>query len=760
MADTTMTMEPAAGNATSLLIGRSLLEIAWKRKAFIGLGVLVGLILGILFFTQARPVYQSKAQVLVVKKRPDNVTGMDTRNLAIEDYVATHQTLLKSPLIVERAVKKKNLGALECFAGEEDVTETILLSLTVARTRAAGPTASNVLDLAFRGGKADECPIVLNAIIDSYKDFLDETYRNISEDTLKLVVQARDVLQKDLMKQEIAYRTFRTEAPILLLRGKDGTNLTQERLSSIEAKRSALLVRKAELQGYLQAIENSQKKGSGREALLSMVAHWTARMENEGTPTTERMSLQNQLYPLLQEEQKLLETRGANHPEVQYLRKRIEMTRNFLAGPSAPWRQGSDTPGSKETAADPVELYRVYFTQQLNHLEISEKLLKDLFKEEFDTAKALASYDMKDEAFRVDIDRTQKLYDSIIKRLQEVDLIKDVGGYDARNIAPPAIGKKVAPSALMIFPAALLLGGLGGFALAYLAEVTDKTFRNVDEVRQRLGLPVVGQIPYLPEARKAGKETEANKPMLSPVLYAHHHPKSMEAESYRGVRTALYFNVRGKGLKVVQVTSPNVGDGKSTLAANLAISIAQSGKRVLLIDADMRKPTMHKLFGISSKVGLSSVIVEEAEPKEAIQASEVDGLALLPCGPIPPNPSELLTSPRFEEFLQLMREQFDFVIVDTPPLLVVTDPSVVAHKADGVLLNILFTKNGRPEAERAREILHNLKANVIGVVINDAEQILKSTGYGYGYEYGYSKDYHQPVSENGQPREDQLQNQG
>src|ERR1019366_2973871 len=114
-----------------------------------------------------------------------------------------------------------------------------------------------------------------------------------------------------------------------------------------------------------------------------------------------------------------------------------------------------------------------------------------------------------------------------------------------------------------------------------------------------------------------------------------HYPKSVEAESYRGVRTALYFNVHGKGHKVIQITSPASGDGKSTVAANLSISIAQSKKKVLLIDADMSRPTIHKLFGISSEFGLSSVIVEEVEPKDAIQATAIPGLSILPCGPIP-----------------------------------------------------------------------------------------------------------------------------
>jgi succinoglycan biosynthesis transport protein ExoP len=740
---TTTTTEQSEGSNSAVLVGRGLLEVAWNRKSLFALGIVVGLLVGLFYFLLEKPIYQSKAQVLVVKKRPDNVTGIDTRQLAIEDYVATHQTLIKSPLIVERAVQKRDLAALESLRDKEELTDEILRSLSVTRNRSAGVNASNVLDLSYRGTNAADSAVVLSAVIDSYKEFLDETYRNISDDTLKLIAKAREVLQQDLVKQEAAYSVFRKEAPVLLVRNKDGASLTQERLSNIESKRSAVLVRKAEVQGYLKAIEVALAKENGHEGLLAMASEWTSRLEGDGYKSTERLSLQNQLYPLLIEEQKLLETRGENHPEVQALRKKISMARTYLAGPGGPWRKIPEKAGVKEVPVEPAEMYRDYFTHQLNHLQVSEKLLADLYKEEFAAVKSLSDYEVEDEKLRRNITITQKLLESIIKKLEDVNFVKDVGGYDARTIAQAALGKKVHPSPLIIFPIALSLGVLFGFGLAYWAELTDKSFRTVEEVRQRLGLAVAGQIPFLQTAPKT-RDGPVEKPSpLAPILCAYHQPKSTEAEAYRGLRTALYFSIHGKGHKIIQITSPSSGDGKSTAAANLAITIAQSGKKVLLIDADMRKPTIHKLFGLSAAVGLSSVIIDEAEPKDAIQVNSIPGLSILPCGPIPPNPAELLTSARFEEFLSLLRDQYDFVILDTPPLLAVTDPSVVAHKVDGVFLNLRFTKNGRPDAERAKEILQNLKANVLGVIINDSESILKTSGYGYGY--GYGEGYHEKV---------------
>src|SRR5262249_28722871 len=155
----------------------------------------------------------------------------------------------------------------------------------------------------------------------------------------------------------------------------------------------------------------------------------------------------------------------------------------------------------------------------------------------------------------------------------------------------------------------------------------------------------------------------------------------------------LYFNTQGQGSQVIQVTSPSKGDGKSTMAANLAVSIAQSGKRVLVVDADFRRPRQHHIFGLAGRVGLATVMAGDAELSTAIPATPVPNLDVLPCGARPTNPAELLTLPRFAELLGELRGRYDFVIVDTPPLLAVSDPSVVAPRVDGVLLTIRVSKN-------------------------------------------------------------------
>jgi succinoglycan biosynthesis transport protein ExoP len=716
-----------------------LLQVGWRHKSLVALGVVVGLTLGILYYSQRPPVYQSAAQVLVVKKRPD-VAGVVGQPIPVEDYVATHQVLIKSPLIIERAIQKRSLGSFRSLAETgDDTTEAIIKALTVTRNKTSTGN-SNVLELSFRGAVPGECAAVLTAVIESYKDFLDETYRNMSDDTLALVTRARDVLQKDLAEKEEAYRQFRKTTP-LLWKGKDGTSLRQDRLLEIESKRSALVLRRTEIEGQLAAVESALKEGKDRDVLLAMASEFTTKAESDDNKSNSASALHDQLLALLIEEQSLLQRYGAGHPDVQAVRKRVETAREFLSKPGSTYAKAapSRTASKNEPVPpDALELHLQYLRQKLRQVKASEQLLADLFRKEDEEGRKLAGYEIQEEGLRSNIARTQQLYDSLIKRLQDVGLVKDVGGYDARTISPPLIGRKVAPNALLVFPLACLLGLLGGLGLAYVAEAADKSFRTPEEIRRRLGLPVVGHIPYLASVGGTSQLGGPDGAILDPLLYAFHKPRSSEAEAFRGVRTALYFSTHGERHQVIQITSPDGGDGKTTIVANLAISMAQSGQKTVLIDADFRKPRQHRIFGISSGIGLAGVLEGQAEVADEIRLSNIPGLSILPCGSPPPNPAELLTGPRFNELLDVLRDRYDFILIDTPPILAVTDPCVVAPRVDGVLLVIRLSSKARPHAERAREILATLGARVLGVLVNGMDSA--GSPYGYGH-YGYGSPY-------------------
>ncbi|KAB8144904.1 CpsD/CapB family tyrosine-protein kinase [Chloroflexia bacterium SDU3-3] len=205
-------------------------------------------------------------------------------------------------------------------------------------------------------------------------------------------------------------------------------------------------------------------------------------------------------------------------------------------------------------------------------------------------------------------------------------------------------------------------------------------------------------------------------------------PRSQAAEAYRTLRTNIQFSSLDRQITTLLATSTSPDEGKSTTVANLAVAMAQSEQRVILVDCDLRRPSLHTLFGVDNDSGLTSVILASEEEALPLVATEVPGLHLLPSGPLPPRPADILGSRRMEALIARLRAQADIVLFDTPPVVAVTDAAVLATRVDGVLLVLQAHKTSRERARQARQILEKVKANILGVVLNDAEI---EQGYGY-----------------------------
>ena len=208
-------------------------------------------------------------------------------------------------------------------------------------------------------------------------------------------------------------------------------------------------------------------------------------------------------------------------------------------------------------------------------------------------------------------------------------------------------------------------------------------------------------------------------------------PKSPISEQYRTIRTNIQYSSIDQELRVLMVTSSGPGEGKSTSAANLAVVFAQLGKKVLLVDADLRKPTAHRTFGVNNLFGFTSVITKQATLGKTVLETEEKDLYLLTSGPVPPNPAELLSSKLMEQFIEEAKEVFDYVIFDTPPLLAVADPQIIANKVDGAIFVISSGRTEIDQAKKAKELLENAQSKLLGVVLNNKE--MKSNDYYYYY---------------------------
>lgn len=713
-----------------------------RRKWIIFLVGLVGAGLGYLQYTKSPPVYSSSTSVLVTQNESQIPVEGARTSFGGRDYLSTHMVLIKSPRVLNRAVEIGNLGSLRTFSGAGNVAARVGAGLNIIEPAGNAP----MLVFSFSGPDRVDCPKVLSAVVESYTEFLKESRNEANQQTLNMIQEAMYKLNDDIQAKEREYKKFRdADDTKLLWKGTVGTNIHQSRLATIESERSRLRIQQSEIKAQLTEIEEASKNGTSREALMLMIEQTENR--SKSPDGGRRTFMAGELFPLLLEEQMLLENHGPDHPKVQSVRKRIEITRNFLRDQMA----AAAPTEAEKNANKPLDILAVYtesLRREMSALARREKELDGMFRSESEQAKLVSGQELKNEYFQDEIERSKLLFDTVVARLQEVKLVQDTGesSYSAEIVGPPGPGKQVAPDFSRLVGMGTIAGLMCGLVLAYLIELADKSFRSPNEVSRHLSLPVIGHIPVLPvDELKISEE----HPNVDSTLVTFHDPRSRYAESYREIRTALYFSTRGKGHQLIQVTSPDPGDGKSTLCSNLAIAIAQSGKKCLLVDCDFRRPRVHRVFGLDRTIGATSVINGTLELPDSVQKTPIDNLWALCAGPRPENPSELLTSPVFEEMLEICRQKFDFVLLDTPPLLAVTDPGAVAARADGVVLNLRITRKVRPNSVRAREMLEQVGANILGVVINgigpqnnygygSSSYQYASSGYGYGYKYRYT----------------------
>ncbi len=383
------------------------------------------------------------------------------------------------------------------------------------------------------------------------------------------------------------------------------------------------------------------------------------------------------------------------------------------------------------TVDERLEIRRMAMVEELasTDLQVKEfaRTAKELVEKSFSVRTQLNNASLiKDKQNSI-----QAMLNGYTDKLNAISLLPQAGQRTLKELNLPKSGGQFAGPHLL--PYALSGAALGFLLLAGLAvlmDLADLSYRNPEEIANNLGVPVLGHIPIIDASR-----IDENAQHVDASITSIHHSKGRVSEAYRTVRTGLYFSQFGRDLKVVQVTSPVPGDGKSTLSCNLAVSMAQSGRRVLLIDADFRRPRIGKIFGIEDDVGVASIITGQAELDDVTHRGPVANLSLMPCGKPPNNPAELLSSQHFVDLIELLKEKFDFILIDTPPLLAVSDPGAIAGIVDGVVLTMRLRRNLKPLASRALSTLESVGAQCLGVVVNGV-----SAEAGYGYDYNYN-DY-------------------
>lgn len=344
-----------------------------------------------------------------------------------------------------------------------------------------------------------------------------------------------------------------------------------------------------------------------------------------------------------------------------------------------------------------------------------------------------------------DVQVTTEVYTTMLNSAQELDVLRagTVGNVRVIDTADVNLEEPVKPKKALIAIIATILGAFFGVALVLLRKAINRGVEDPETI-ENLGLPVYATIPFsrdqeVVETRTKGRKTNAAS---DPMLLAVSNPADLAIEALRSLRTSLHFARLEAKNNILMISGPSPGVGKSFVSANLGAIMAQAGQSVLLIDADMRKGYINKLFKLPAENGLSELLATRITSKDAIYKTEVEGLEVVPRGQIPPNPSELLMHPNFTSFLENVKDQYDIIIVDTPPVLAVTDAAIVGRSVGMSLIVTRFAVNSAKEIEVAIKRFEQNDIQLKGAIFNAVEK--KASAYGYGnygyYSYEYKSD--------------------
>ena len=714
--------------------GPGLWETFRRHKWLILLLTVVGGGLGYLAFMKQEPVYVSTARVRVER---DAMPGTDEVDDAGDLGVGTRVQEVISQRVLLDAITAKNLAQRPEFADEKSAFGAIVDRLEVERL-----PDSDILELSYFGETEEEPQVVLSAVTDAYQKFLTAGFGSRVGTMLEYINQARGELDTELADLRETYREMREKSP--LVRGENGMVSPHEaEMQRYGQERDALQVKIERNRARIDAIRTARER-TGNDAALALLVE-DFQNEDGTTRPSKELQIRDELFPLQQQEQELITRYGPRHPEVTAIRSRIKALETFLAEQLG----DDDVPKS---AAELLDLYVKKLELELETVGAEALALNERFEKERAAAAEDGNEELKLNTLGKRIEQKEAIFATINTKLNELNITPDdVKGFSVRMLAQPGPGS-VSEAAMPLFAGAGAAAGfLLGFGIAFLLTALDRRFATVSDLREVTGAPVLAHTPVISPKVKRMKRDGATlegadefvTAAASPTLLAVHSrldARGRYVEACRRIRAGLFFSSRGGDLKVVQVTSPSPEDGKSTTAANMAVVIADSGRRTLLLDCDFRRPTQHALFGIDGDApGAVDVLTGEAELEDCLRDVGVDGLHVLPCGSKPGNASELLDSDHFADFLSVLREKFDFIIVDSPPVLAVSDPLTIAPRTDGVVMVMRLDGKTRDRVRSVVNQLERVGANVLGTVVTGVAAASTEDGaYKYDSYGGYA----------------------
>jgi capsular exopolysaccharide synthesis family protein len=537
----------------------------------------------------------------------------------------------------------------------------------------------DLITASFNSPIKEDAAKILETVIHSYKEFQTKKSQTRTDHLLEVLGNERRSLEDALQAKSKEMVEFKRQHGVLFdVNDRGDINVERVRflLESLTKAQGDTVNAKLAYDEALRTISSDPEKLllvkaiQARGGLTPVTAEDEALLRNELFQWQTRLGdMQRQYLP--------------NHPQVRSLQKRVDqLTIAYVAAMERRWQ------GALKRES---ELEKAYEEQQ--------KLASNRSADAFAFSR-----------LEQDLQNKQNQIQAVDKQIRDLNLSEAASAaVDVSVVEEPRVTDRPAfPDRKKVIAIGMMLGLVLGLALAFVRDWVDPRLRSTEEIKAVLGMPILGMVPRMPE--NLAPAVRGQKLLLD--------PGSEAAEAYRALRTAIKFGVPEGRAKTILITSPSPADGKTTVASNLAIALAQVGKRVLLLDADLRHPKQHETFGIENHSGLGDVLAHDLTPPEVTHKTVVPNLELMPAGPTPENPADLLNSPRFHEVMESLMDRYDHVIVDTPPVLAVTDSRIIAASCDVSVLVLRADRADRKMCEMSRDGLVSVGANLVGLVMN------------------------------------------
>ncbi|MGA2531686.1 MAG: polysaccharide biosynthesis tyrosine autokinase [Candidatus Aminicenantales bacterium] len=723
-----------------------------RRKTTVFSVAAVVFVLTALWTFVQRPVYTAKG-TLLIEKEPnilsfEQVFQIETMR---DDFYQTQYRLLSGRTLADDVISRLKLYANEEFVGKPDkrkkpadpndhVFRENLIDSFSRRLQVKPVRLTRLVEVSFDARDPKLAAECVNELASAFIDLNITMKYAATEQATEFLGQQIKSLQTDIEQKSGQLQDLEAKANIVALGEKETTVI--DRLGELN-----------------KALTEAQIDRYKKEATYNELKNVTADFVPEAINNLLIQRLREDYVKLKREYQKMEERFQPDYPELQRARVEMEAARKSLEDETQNLVKGA---------------YSDYQTALRR-----EGSLEAAFNEQKNAAFKMNSSAVLYNGLKIEVQNKKTLLDSLLRRESETGVEARLRGLRTSNVrVVDRAGIPVRPSSprkARNLALALLLGLGGGIGLAFLFDFLDNSIKTSEDVERYAGLPTLGVVPkfsldgtekgYLYYRRKrehrlegkkdgviqleagegqAGEkkaeEQKQDKPQPRVIeLIPHLFPNSRLAESYRSIRTSLLLSSADQLLKTMIVTSALPGEGKTVSVANLGITLAQSGKAVLIVDADLRRPRQHRVFSVKNTFGLTSYLTDSIELRKVVKTTAVPNLCLINSGPVPPNPAELLGSEKMAALIELLRDKCDYILFDMPPMLEISDALILGAKVDGMILVVHGDKTSREALRKAREKLDMLKVKTLGVIINN----VNTDHRGYHYkEYYYHYDRH------------------